>query len=232
VAALILSVNPNLRWQEVREVLRQSCDRIDPQGGEYEGGGHSKFYGFGRLNAEKAVILARPEPRDSISVSRNFNVPIPDLQTVTASIDVIETQPVDQFIIEIDIQHTYIGDLVLTLIPPAVTSTRKIVLHNRAGGSNRNLKRAFDALTTPELAALKGKKANGSWKLEIQDKEVRDEGTLVKFGLKLVFSQAVAPLPAGSNRNGHGVINSQPKQRSASKNAKKGDKKTEKKVSK
>ena len=30
VVALILSVNPALRWQEVKELLKRSCDRIDP----------------------------------------------------------------------------------------------------------------------------------------------------------------------------------------------------------
>ncbi|MDQ3747657.1 MAG: S8 family serine peptidase [Acidobacteriota bacterium] len=225
IAALILSVNPNLRWQEVREVMRQSGDRIDPQGGAYDAGGRSKLYGFGRLNAEKAVTLALPLPRNSISVSRDFNLSLPDLQTVTATIAVSESQPVDDLTVEVDIKHTFIGDLVLTLIPPAATSPRKIVLHNRAGGSNQNIKRTFDALTTPELTSLKGKKANGIWELEIQDKEARDQGTLVKFGLKLTFPQAVPPSPAGGNRNSRGSSKPQAKRRTASKNAKKGDKK-------
>jgi hypothetical protein len=64
VAALVLSVNPDLRWQEVRDILRRACDRIDPQGGAYDGNGHSQFYGYGRLNAETAVKLARPTPRN------------------------------------------------------------------------------------------------------------------------------------------------------------------------
>ena len=55
VAALVLSRDPALRWDEVREVLRGCCDRIDPENGEYDANGHSPLYGYGRLNAEKAV---------------------------------------------------------------------------------------------------------------------------------------------------------------------------------
>ncbi|HEX8530144.1 MAG TPA: S8 family serine peptidase, partial [Cytophagales bacterium] len=52
VAALVLSVNPELRWQQVKEILGRACDRIDPQGGNYDDNGRSNWYGFGRLNAE------------------------------------------------------------------------------------------------------------------------------------------------------------------------------------
>ncbi len=60
VAALILSRNPNLRWDEVREIIRQSCDKIDRQNGNYDQEGHSIYYGYGRVNARRAVELALP----------------------------------------------------------------------------------------------------------------------------------------------------------------------------
>ena len=49
VAALILSVNPALKWQEVKELLKRACDRIGPSGGQYDATGHSPLYGYGRL---------------------------------------------------------------------------------------------------------------------------------------------------------------------------------------
>lgn len=58
VAALVLSRNPGLRWDEVKDLLRRSCDRIDDSEGEYDERGHSKRYGYGRVNAAKAVELA------------------------------------------------------------------------------------------------------------------------------------------------------------------------------
>lgn len=59
VAALILSINPNLTWIQVRNILRDACDKIDSQGGGYDNNGWSKLYGYGRLNAGKAVALAQ-----------------------------------------------------------------------------------------------------------------------------------------------------------------------------
>jgi subtilisin family serine protease len=59
VAALVLTLAPELRWQEVKDLLRQACDRIGETPGEYDGQGHSAHFGFGRVNALSAVQLAR-----------------------------------------------------------------------------------------------------------------------------------------------------------------------------
>jgi subtilisin family serine protease len=58
VAALVLSKNPQLRWDQVRDILKRCCDKIDAAGHQYDAKGHSKNYGYGRLNAKKAVDLA------------------------------------------------------------------------------------------------------------------------------------------------------------------------------
>ncbi len=55
VAALLLSVNPNLTWSEIRDILCQSADRIDQENGKYDSNGHSDWYGHGRVNAHKAL---------------------------------------------------------------------------------------------------------------------------------------------------------------------------------
>jgi subtilisin family serine protease len=60
VAALVIARNPGLTAMEVRDILRRCATRIDPQGGAYDAEGHSPFYGFGRLDARRAVELARP----------------------------------------------------------------------------------------------------------------------------------------------------------------------------
>ncbi|HFA49727.1 MAG TPA: peptidase S8 [Bacteroidetes bacterium] len=59
VAALMLAANPELTWQQVKEVMKNSCDRIDEQFGNYDSNGHSPFYGHGRINALKAVQNAK-----------------------------------------------------------------------------------------------------------------------------------------------------------------------------
>jgi subtilisin family serine protease len=187
VAALVLAINPNLRWQEVKDLFKRSCDKIDPAGGQYNANGWSKYYGYGRLNAQTAVTLAQPQPRNSVVVVRNFNQVLPDLQTVSFQLEVGETTPVARLSVIVEILHTYIGDLIVSLIPPSELGLNKIILHNRSGGATRNLKKTFDALTIPALANLQGKTVKGTWKLEVQDLAFRDAGQLVKFGLELFF---------------------------------------------
>ncbi|ELM3741174.1 S8 family serine peptidase [Yersinia ruckeri] len=59
VAALILSANPDLGYADVKTIIRDSCDKIDQESGHYDKNGHSHWYGYGRVNAENAVILAK-----------------------------------------------------------------------------------------------------------------------------------------------------------------------------
>lgn len=59
VAALILARNPALTRVQVRDILRQTADRIDAAGGHYDANGHSDSYGYGRVNAFHAVKAAR-----------------------------------------------------------------------------------------------------------------------------------------------------------------------------
>ena len=187
VAALVLSVNPDLKWQEVREILKQACDKIDPNGGHYDTIGWSRFYGYGRLNAETAVTLAQPSAQNRVLISRTFNEPLPDLHTVSVSLEVNDQTPVENLIVHLDLAHTYIGDLIVTLSPPRGITPAKVSLHNRAGGAAHNIKRTYDMLDTIALAGFKGKSLNGSWTLTIRDAEARDVGTLKQFGLELVF---------------------------------------------
>jgi len=58
VCAQILSVNPSLTSRGVREVVAQSCRKIDPEGGSYDERGHSPYYGFGRLDPVRALDIA------------------------------------------------------------------------------------------------------------------------------------------------------------------------------
>jgi subtilisin family serine protease len=59
IAALMLAVNPDLTWQQVKTIIKSACDRIDAEMGNYNAQGHSPFYGYGRINALKAVQLAK-----------------------------------------------------------------------------------------------------------------------------------------------------------------------------
>ena len=73
--ALMLSANPQLRWDEVRDLIRMTAVKIDPGNTDpvgrwrdvnglistdagYAGPNFSEFFGFGRLNAAAAVQAA------------------------------------------------------------------------------------------------------------------------------------------------------------------------------
>ncbi|HMR43639.1 MAG TPA: lamin tail domain-containing protein, partial [Saprospiraceae bacterium] len=70
LAALMLSVNPDLTVKEIKENLKAACVKIDTEGGNYNNAnGHSQFYGHGRPDAEKAVKLSQKKPALNGAVS-------------------------------------------------------------------------------------------------------------------------------------------------------------------
>lgn len=76
VTALMLSVNPDLTFQQVRFVLEATADKIDATNtdpiGRYQPNGHSQWYGFGRVNAFEAVKNARASIAAGDFVQRVF----------------------------------------------------------------------------------------------------------------------------------------------------------------
>lgn len=197
VAALILSANPDLSAREVREILKATTDKIvdtaaDPQlgnaFGSYDGNGHSQWFGHGRINAFKAVteaarrrqvesdqpIVASSTP--GLSIKDNDPIGIRDTITFNQSASIAAIK------VSVDLSHTYIGDLRLTLVSP---SGRQIVLHDRNGGNTDNIKRSFDATTTPALALLAGQPATGAWVLWVQDLAPADKGKLNRWDIEI-----------------------------------------------
>ncbi|MEO1257414.1 MAG: S8 family serine peptidase [Bacteroidota bacterium] len=56
ICALMLSVNPNLTAREVKDILQSTADKIGSPSEYFNG--HSRKYGYGRVNADKAVAEA------------------------------------------------------------------------------------------------------------------------------------------------------------------------------
>jgi len=78
--------------------------------------------------------------------------------------------------VNVDIPHSYRGDLVVTLTSP---SGKSQTLSNREGGSADNVKGSFD------LSAFAGESTKGDWKLTVEDKAKADVGTLKAWDLEL-----------------------------------------------
>jgi len=72
VAALMLAANPELSVSQVKNLIKSACDKIDKSGGNYDANGHSQLYGYGRINALKAVQLAKDsgsKPLEDLNIS-------------------------------------------------------------------------------------------------------------------------------------------------------------------
>ncbi len=76
ICALILEANPDLTFSEVKHILRVTADRIDEKNGKYDAKGHSIYYGYGRANAMKAVLMARSlvAPKESTIVVKRVSL--------------------------------------------------------------------------------------------------------------------------------------------------------------
>jgi subtilisin family serine protease len=183
VAALVLSANPALRMDEVRDILKRSCDQIDQAGGQYDANGHSDLYGFGRLNAASAVANAKQSVSQFVKVERTLSEPIPDQGSAEGQLDVSGTGNVQRITVQVKLEHTYIGDLVISLIPPAGSGLPTVVLHNRSGGSRNDIDTQYDVSNTPALAAIAGTQCNGAWTIRVEDKAAIDSGTLTQIGI-------------------------------------------------
>lgn len=202
VVALMLSVNPALAWHEVKEILKRACERIDPQGGDYEADGHSPKYGYGRLDALAAVTLAQPQPQNTVTITREFDAPLPDLQTRSFTLSATDSAPLESISIHVNLRHTYIGDLVIALKPPAAAGVNSVILHNRTGGPTQNLNRSYDTVGSPGLRPLIGKSAKGTWTLQVRDAAAMDSGTMVSFGIQLGFAHPDRAADAAPRQGG------------------------------
>jgi subtilisin family serine protease len=188
VAALVLSRNPNLRWDQVKEILRESCDKIDKQKGQYNPQGRSPLYGYGRVNAKTAVTLALPPQPAYTSVHTALqDIPIHDLKTSRISVAVGETKPAKEIKIAVEIDHTYIGDLEVRINPPSAMNVGSIRLFNQTGGATQNLKQAFDSVNTSALVDVARKNPQGTWTLEVTDHAKQDTGLIRGFSVELIY---------------------------------------------
>ena len=87
------------------------------------------------------------------------------------------------------IDHTWIGDLEVSLIGPDDTG---VMLHNRGGGNTDNLKGSYPTTLHPaeEIGAFEGRPGNGGWRLKVSDNAGQDEGYLLGWSLRLTCLSA------------------------------------------
>ena len=101
-------------------------------------------------------------PEETLTPSTSPALVIPDASPIGArsTIIVASDLTISSIKVSVDITHTFIGDLKITLNPPLGTA---IVLHDRNGGGTRQPAKTFDLSVDSGLGALTGKTAKGDW---------------------------------------------------------------------
>jgi subtilisin-like proprotein convertase family protein len=122
--------------------------------------------------------------------------PIPDDESggVSSTISIGKSGVVTQIKVMVDIQHTYIGDLRVTLISPAGRTT---VLHPQLGGSSDDLIATYDSSVPGELGGMVGQPMKGTWTLNVSDRSKIDTGKLRGWSLEFRSNVAGPVLVAG-----------------------------------
>jgi subtilisin-like proprotein convertase family protein len=124
--------------------------------------------------------------------------PVSNELTGPFALEVSDNTPVEAISVGVDLSHSYIGDLIIRLEPPATTGVAPVTLHDRAGGSGNAIKAVYDKASVAALGAFAGKPCNGTWTLRLRDAAAQDSGTLRSFSLRLSFvhqERMVAAVP-------------------------------------
>jgi len=200
VVALILDANPELGYRDVQEILAYSSRQIDVadpgwainDAVDWNGGGlHvSHDFGFGLVDAHAAVRLAESWQKQSVlsneasvSAFRAPNLSILDNATVSDSIAITDQIDLQWVEVDVNIDHSWIGDLTIRLIAPDGTVS---VLVDRPGRHTSGFGTSQDDINFVLTSAHHwGEDATGTWTLSITDHFQEDPGTLFTWSLTL-----------------------------------------------
>ncbi len=137
----------------------------------------------GRLTAWSLNISGQKDTSVVVEDSPGMSIPDNLDAGIERSLSVSKAGLLDSIEVELDITHTYIGDLVVELVSPGLTS---VLLHNRTGGSANNIIKTYSLNNASALQVLLGETVKGAWKLKVSDHAGVDQGKLNRWALKIV----------------------------------------------
>ncbi len=129
------------------------------------------------------ALKVMPEGSIEVSYTNDTVISIPDNNPagITSAINVPDALTIFETSVQVNITHTYIGDLIVKLISPNGTEA---ILHNREGGSADNLHQTYSP------ADFLGENSQGVWTLFVSDNAGIDVGTLDNWTLTLTGTPA------------------------------------------
>lgn len=141
--------------------------------------------------------------------AKGLPMEIPSIGTSTRRIGIqfFEDLTVSDLNVKLELQHTYLADLTISLISPM--GTRVALISNSCGELN-NINAVFDDQGDPlecsgnpalsgtlvplgSLSSLNGESLLGEWILEVQDSAPSDGGSLIAFSLEVCAEGAFRP---------------------------------------
>jgi subtilisin-like proprotein convertase family protein/subtilisin family serine protease len=121
-----------------------------------------------------------------VSADVNKNIPDNTAAGITSDLVVSASGNVSTVNLSLNIAHTYIGDLKVSLISPA---GKEVVIHNNTGGSSDNI-----VLNQMAVDGFAGVAAAGTWKLKVVDSASADTGKIVSWSLAIATTGGT-PVP-------------------------------------
>ncbi len=205
--ALLLELNPNLTWRDVKFILASTASQVDATfdaievplvGGNYmaEPGWITNaadftfhnWYGFGRIDVDAAIELATTYDvsMDSLTdsgwidgVPMNLSIPDFSVEGVEDTINVLAALTVEAVQVRVKVTHSYSGDIGIELTSPSGTVSIPLGINNNFGST--------EDLNNIVLMsnAYYGEISQGDWKIKIVDGRNEDSGFLVSWGIRI-----------------------------------------------
>ncbi|MDT0532454.1 proprotein convertase P-domain-containing protein [Micromonospora sp. DSM 115977] len=170
-AALVLAANPTFTPQQVRDklVADATSNAVTSPGT----GSPNKLLYVG----DGGTTPPPPPPPTGCTQTNGTDVTISDNATVESTITIAGCTGTagSASTVAVQIVHTYIGDLAVSLVAPDGSA---YTLHNRTGGSADNINQTYTVNLSSEVA-------NGTWKLRVQDAGAGDTGYVNSWTLNL-----------------------------------------------
>ncbi len=179
------------------------------------------------------IITCGPEPTVSETVSDSPNLAIPDNDPtgVNSTITITEDVTIDDLNINLDVTHTWVGDVTTTITSPAGTS---VIIVDRPGYTGSGFGCSgddilatlddagtgavedqcgagvptIDGTFTPNnpLAAFNGESTMGDWTITISDSAGGDTGTLNSWGITYSYANTNTDIVIELGPDGTAII--------------------------
>ncbi len=126
-------------------------------------------------------IVSQVQANDQqvFATSPSVSIPDNDASGIASDLEVNAEGTLKSLSVQVKINHSYRGDLVLKLVHP---NGESVTLVDREGRNSEDLDLDI------AVPSFLGFEANGIWQLQVTDLGAGDQGTLVEWGLSLISS--------------------------------------------